>query len=71
MARRATATSEGTRERRMKNPNSRSTIWLVASTCDAFRAMSTRRNTSLPGASSPTSTESPARGMEPWTVAPL
>ena len=70
MASRAAVTSAFRGERRMKNPNSRSTIWLVASTRLALSAASTSRNTSLPGTSSPISTVSPASGMEPCTVAP-
>ena len=71
IASRAAVTSALRGERRMKNPNSRSTIWLVASTRLALRAASTNPNTSLPGASSPMRMVSPARGMEPCTVAPL
>ena len=64
-ASRAATISELMGERRMKNPNSRSTIWEVASIVAAFRATSTTRKTSLPGAISPMRIVSPARGIDP------
>ena len=71
IASRAAVTSALDWERRMKNPNSRSTICVVVSTLDAFSARSISEKTPFPGASSPISTVSPAIGTEPCTVAPL
>ena len=71
IASRAAETSALEGERRMKNPNSRSTNWLVASTEEAFKAASISENTPLPGANSPISTVSPDKGTDPCTVAPL
>ena len=71
IASRAADTSALDGERRMKKPNSRSTIWVVASTLDAFSARSINENTPLPGANSPISTVSPDKGTDPCTVAPL
>ena len=65
MASRAALISELIGERRMKKPNSRSTICDVASTLEALSALSTSLKTSLPGASSPINTVSPASGIEP------
>ena len=71
MASRAAVTSAFEGERRMKKPNSRSTICVVASTEDALSARSISENTPLPGANSPISTVSPDNGTDPCTVAPL
>jgi hypothetical protein len=71
IASRAALISELCGERRMKNPNSRSTICVVASIDAALSATSTTRNTSLPGPISPTRIVSPDSGIDPCTVAPL